>query len=987
MSDEATNVLRQALAATQSTDADQRKQAEAFLKSMEQQPMYAQRLVAVIEAHCAGSTVEDKTMRTLGAVVFKNLVKVKWAPEDDGDGKENCLAESDKDTIKANIVPLMCRAPPEVQRQFAEALTIISKVDFPARWPNLIEDLVRLMKTSGQDYHSLNGALLSANSVLKRYRYTFKSDALFNELKHIVLPHMAGPLLVLFKQTFAAVEQFKSNKEVLVQVLEAVRLIMRIWFSLNWQDLPEVFENDMAPWMEGFHTYLEVYANPLLDQPEGSEAPGPIERVQAAIVENIRLYTDKYDEEFEPHLRPFTQGVWGLLMKVSAGKHHDILATTCIKFLTLVVGKQIHKDLFGQEETLTEIVKKIAIPNITMRAADEELFEFNPEDYISGDMDGGDNETRRRGACDLLRGMCKHYEESTTRICSAFVSGMYQEYSVNREANWRSKDAALQLVLALAVRAQSQAGGVSKTNAYINVLDAFTAHVLPEIQDSDVNARPIVRADCIKFVYTFRNQFSVEQLLALMPMLIAHLQSEHTVVVTYAAMAIERMLAVKDRTPGQRPTLRLQKESLTPFLESLFTGLFAVMDQEGENDHLMKAVMRALNSAQEKVLPITQVVLTKLNGYLERVCKNPSRPRYNHFLFESIAVLVQQCLKNDPRTATMLEGTLFPPFQQVLANDVVEFMPYVFQIFSQLLELRPAGEFSDGYKGLFAPLLTPAVWERKGNVPAVTRLLQAYLKQNAVAVVEWGHMNGVLGIFQKLLSSRANEAYAFELLGTIVMNLEQAHLQASLPTIFLLLLRRLTSNRTVKYVRFLTIFLSTFIVKYGVAAFEACLQQQEAGMVTKILAQVWIPNFSNRLVLSPVERKVQVVGMAKLMGESQEVKQSPTLWPGLLVCIMETLVPEDASKTKDEVEGQDDNDEDEISFDSAFSKLRMTGTGAQDPVPEVASETAFLAKSLAELCASQPGKYPPMIAAALAERPSGQKALQGYLAQAGVTLV
>lgn len=40
-----------------------------------------------------------------------------------------------------------------------------------------------------------------------------------------------------------------------------------------------------------------------------------------------------------------------------------------------------------------------------------------------------------------------------------------------------------------------------------------------------------------------------------------------------------------------------------------------------------------------------------------------------------------------------------------------------------------------------------------------------------------------------------------------------------------------------------------------------------------------------------------------------KVKQSPTLWPGLLVCIMETLVPEDASKSKDEVEGQDDNDE------------------------------------------------------------------------------
>lgn len=46
--------------------------------------------------------------------------------------------------------------------------------------------------------------------------------------------------------------------------------------------MPEVFENDIAAWMEGFHTYLEAYANPLLDQPEDSEAPGPIERVQVS---------------------------------------------------------------------------------------------------------------------------------------------------------------------------------------------------------------------------------------------------------------------------------------------------------------------------------------------------------------------------------------------------------------------------------------------------------------------------------------------------------------------------------------------------------------------------------------------------------------------------------------------------------------------------------------------------------------------------------
>lgn len=48
---------------------------------MEAQPAYAQRLVGVVESHCAGTTVEDKTIRTLAAVVFKNLVKAKWTPE------------------------------------------------------------------------------------------------------------------------------------------------------------------------------------------------------------------------------------------------------------------------------------------------------------------------------------------------------------------------------------------------------------------------------------------------------------------------------------------------------------------------------------------------------------------------------------------------------------------------------------------------------------------------------------------------------------------------------------------------------------------------------------------------------------------------------------------------------------------------------------------------------------------------------------------
>lgn len=68
----------------------------------------------------------DTIVETLSLYLFPPLLLLRrrcvsrfdvTCTQDDGDGKENCLAEADKDTIKANIVPLMCRAPPEVQRQ------------------------------------------------------------------------------------------------------------------------------------------------------------------------------------------------------------------------------------------------------------------------------------------------------------------------------------------------------------------------------------------------------------------------------------------------------------------------------------------------------------------------------------------------------------------------------------------------------------------------------------------------------------------------------------------------------------------------------------------------------------------------------------------------------------------------------------------------------------------------------------------------------
>lgn len=107
------------------------------------------------------------------------------------------------------------------------------------------------------------------------------------------------------------------------------------------------------------------------------------------------------------------------------------------------------------------------------------------------------------------------------------------------------------------------------------------------------------------------------------------------------------------------------------------------------------------------------------------------QPVFSHYLFEAVAVLIKYTCVNDQQMLNRVQDTLFPAFDVVLQQDVQEFHPYVFQIFAQLIELRPQ-PLPDVYRQLFPPMLNPVIWERHGNVPALARLIKV-----RTHVVEW----------------------------------------------------------------------------------------------------------------------------------------------------------------------------------------------------------------------------------------------------------
>lgn len=155
----------------------------------------------------------------------------------------------------------------------------------------------------------------TAHSIFKRYRYEFKSQELWTEIK-LVLDSFAKPLTELFINTVNLAAQHANNAVAIKIITSSLTLICKIFYSLNFQDLPEHFEDNMKTWMENFLALLTA-DNPLLRSDSDEEA-GLGEQLKSQICDNICLYASNYDEEFRPYLPQFVTAVWNLL--VTTGK-------------------------------------------------------------------------------------------------------------------------------------------------------------------------------------------------------------------------------------------------------------------------------------------------------------------------------------------------------------------------------------------------------------------------------------------------------------------------------------------------------------------------------------------------------------------------------------------------------------------------------------------------------------------------------------------
>ncbi|EJD01973.1 Cse1-domain-containing protein [Fomitiporia mediterranea MF3/22] len=963
-----------------------RKQAEQNLAALSTQAGFLSALLQLVI-----TPTQDRSVRLAASVYLKNIVKRRW--EDD----EPIIPDAEKQQLRSLLVPAMislsAATGKNLRTQVAETVSIIAGYDFPERWDGLIKELVNALNPSPEAYAVNLSVLEAAHSIFGRWRSEMRSNELFTTI-NFVLSQFVDPFLQVLRYTSRMLlDNPLSSKKDAETISQAMVVLLYIYYDLVCQDIPPALEDSHAEFFgpqTGIFIRFLSWDPPELQTDADEPTPSVPSQIKTAIFELAEAYTHRYPELLtsSASVESFVRALWTLLGGGQrSGVAYDGLVSQSLRFLSTAIRSGNYRSIFESKETIDGLVEGVVVPNVTLRTHEVEQFEDDPLEYVRLDLSfasassaavsGGltaEGTTRRQAAADVLRALVgSGFEVITTEVVLKWVQSGLQAYTADPrgEDTWKKKDESVYLLTAVATRGATAQQGVTSTNALVDVVQFFSQNVFQDLQAEGTAVHPILQVDAIRYLYTFRNQLTKEQLISVLPYLLRHLESPNYVCYTYAATTIERILVIKRNSQllfNQEDIREIAPQILNVLLTRIESG--GTPEKIAENDYLMKCVMRIILTARATLLPAYETLLQRLINIIGAIAKNPSNPNFDQYIFESISALVRFIVAASSQSLSAFEQTLFGPFTFILQQDIDQFIPYVFQIISQMLELHQDDVPAD-YRTLLPFLLQPSSWAQKGSIPGLVRLLKAFLQRDGAQLATTGQFTSVLAVVQqKLIPSKVNDTWGFELLQAIVRCIPTAMLNQYMKSIVTMLLTRLQTGKTDNYAYQLVYF---FLYAMAIDADEltpdfviGAVEQVQPQLWSQILGNVVVPQVHKIL---PKDRKVAIVGLTKMLTQSNVTLAEPAIsqWPAafseLTKLFTESKHLTSAQSTEaedpDEVLRSIDFEEQGAGYQAAYSKLAASESSLpEDPVPSVTDPRAYVGEKFAAAAASDTRIHP-----------------------------
>lgn len=946
------NTLVETFAATMVADAGARKAAGDLVKALEAAVDQQSGLVGILLT-IAGADHVDEAVRMAAAVALKNVTKNCWVPHQ----AEHVVMRHDKQALRQSIFPVMLACPPSVRRMLSEAVTLMAAHDFPREWPDIVTivtgelERVRTEGITAANKDALLGTLSTGHSVFQRYR---KEQELTEETKDEMLMingHTAEILILsLVRGVELAESQLTSNPEVVTIAVQMIEATVEVLYDTTCLDLGEEHIKLLNEYMDALMRTLRLECESLVGS---AWKAGPLVSMRSAAMSLLSMYVQKYDEEVEGFVGGFMHVVWDLIKSPSSGNPAcDDLMVGALGFMQGIV-RGIHRKLLDDANVLPQLIQDVVLPNLALSEEDQDCFETEEEVYIQRDIEGSNVHTRRLASCELCRALVDIYPHVLPTFLET-ATGLAAQNA------WQAKDTCIYLITTLAFKgaASSTQRGAGTLNPAVPIGDFFSSTIIPELSSfttDETVSTPIIKADVIRFVATFREHIPKEMYIPIIGWLTEWIANPSVVIQTYAAHTIERMLLVRDANG----TPYVGANDLQPCAGKLLQNLCirATTDKK-LNEYTMMCLMRVVRCAPECVRPFVGDVVTAMMTPLASIIKVPSNPLFAHHLFEVLASCTAAC----PDQALAIEGLLWPYLiDGILVTDVVELLPYALQLLALLLRIRPEPQIPEHFMNLFAPMLTPSLYEHKGNVPALTRVLCAFICKDAAAVhaADPNFTTKILGVFQHLIASKREDNYGFEILTAMLLHYPREILDPLMPGALQILFNRMQVGRTSKYHKLLALFLCVVVAHHGEAYFSGAVEAIQAGMSVMVLDKIVLPIVP--MVAGDLERKICTVALTELCSKSAIVQANGPLWAKCVLQILSVLhlgVQEDAEANHFTPQHHSVDDLqrtiEESSAGSKYVPLAGAAVAPEDPVAQVNDSAVHFRTQMVAMLQSNP---------------------------------
>ena len=654
---------------------------------------------------------EQINLRISASIFLKNYIQDYFYDSSNNAilNKHKIMDENSKAYFKENILQLLLNIDNNLLPHIIEMIKIVvqNANGYLVIWPNLMNFIGDVLNKHDMSKSKFIYQLIT--KIIKRYHLESKSQPLFREIintmKYICQPMTEDALNII--KFFNNYNQNNKNDELMIQCLQMMNKIMSIFYSLNYQDFPEFFEDHLEEWitilndtvlLPNKNSNMNTINKNLLDL---------VIKLKAKTLKNINLYYYNYYEDVKNYIQQFSSSVWTVMCTCKTNDNFSKLMKELLDFFKC--GFQMRRMNNLNMDQLNQIIENIILPNMVLSEKEKEEFLDNPVEFLKIEFEEYDMSSNKYFSINLLQLIISNYPDVNKQIIVPKINSFLEEYNKDHIKNYNKKLVVIHLLFASCIKTFAQRYGVTELNpnsVYTDIESLINEIFIKEFQNYKSPA--IIQTYSLKFLSTFRLQISDKNKLGQIILMLIEILNNCGEVTQYACLlCLDLILNMRDIKTRQSTTMEIvnNEKIFNKLISSLLNFII-----KNTNIFAMRCFFRTIKLTQEqKLQSLAESINTSIDTILQLIIKNPQIDEFNYYFFETCALIMKKFVVNNNNNIDLtlvkkFEKSIINDLNLILQNNITDLLGYTFQLFAYYLFI--SNDNNNFYQNILTNILT-----------------------------------------------------------------------------------------------------------------------------------------------------------------------------------------------------------------------------------------------------------------------------------------